>query len=47
MILNQPALTQAEWTGEVTKMVKVCKAPIADADIPVIVTCLTSLKVAP
>ena len=45
MILNQPALTQAEWTGEVTKMVKVYKAPIADADIPAIVTYLASLKV--
>lgn len=47
MILNQPTLTQAEWTGEVTKMVKVYKAPIADTDIPAIVTYLASLKVAP
>ena len=47
MILNQPALTQAEWTGEVNKMVKVYKAPVADADIPAIVTYLASLKVAP
>ena len=47
MILNQPALTRAEWTGEVTKMVKVYKAPIEDTDIPAIVTYLASLKVAP
>ena len=47
MILTQPALTRAEWTGEVTKMVKVYKAPIEDADIPAIVTYLASLKVAP
>ena len=46
MILNQPALTQAEWTGEVNKMVKVYKAPIEEADIPAIITYLASLKVA-
>lgn len=46
MILNQPALTQAEWTGEVNKMVKVYKAPVDEANIPTIVTYLTSLKVA-
>lgn len=47
MILNQPALTQAEWAGEVTKMVKVYKAPIAESDVPAIVGYLTSLKVGP
>ena len=47
MILNQPALTRAEWAGEVTKMVKVYKAPVDDADIPEIVTYLSGLKVAP
>ena len=47
MILNQPALTQAEWTGEVTKMVKVYKAPIDDAAVPELVTYLASLKPAP
>ena len=46
MILNQPALTRGEWTGEVTKMVKVYKAPVDAADIPAIVTYLVSLKVA-
>lgn len=47
MILNQPALTQAEWTGEVNKMVKVYKAPVDAVDIPAIVTYLASMKVAP
>lgn len=47
MILNQPALTRAEWTGEVTKMVKIYKAPIDDADLPAIVTYLAGLKVSP
>jgi mono/diheme cytochrome c family protein len=47
MILTQPALTQAEWTGEVTKMIKVYKAPVADADVPGIVGYLASLKVGP
>jgi mono/diheme cytochrome c family protein len=47
MILNQPALTRLEWTGEVTKMVKVYKAPVDAADIPAIVTYLAGLKVAP
>ncbi len=47
MILTQPALTRAEWTGEVTKMVKVYKAPIDDADIPAIVTYLAGLRIAP
>ncbi len=47
MILNQPALTRAEWAGEVTKMVKVYRAPVDEADIPAIVTYLASIKVAP
>ena len=47
MILTQPALTKAEWTGEVTKMAKVYKAPIADADMPAIVAYLASMKVGP
>ncbi len=46
MILNQPALTRAEWAGEVAKMVKVYKAPVEAADIPAIVSYLASLKVA-
>ena len=47
MILNQAALTRAEWTAEVTKMVKIYKAPIDDADLPAIVTYLASLRVSP
>ena len=45
MILNQPAMTRADWAGEVNKMVTVYKAPIDAADIPTIVTYLAGLKV--
>lgn len=45
MILTQPLLTRAEWTGEVNKMVNVYKAPVDKADIPVIVDYLVALKV--
>ena len=47
MILNQPALTKAEWTGEVTKMLHTYKAPVEEADVPAIATYLASLKVGP
>ena len=47
MILNPPALTQAEWTGEVNRVMKVYRAPVEAADIPAIVTYLATLKVAP
>lgn len=47
MILNQPALTRAEWTGEVVKMAKVYKAPVAEADMPAIVAYLAGLPAAP
>ena len=47
MILNQPALTPAEWTGEVNKMLHTYKAPVAQEDVAAIVTYLASLKVAP
>ena len=47
MILNQPALTRAEWTGEVNKMLNTYKAPVAEQDVGAIVTYLASLKVAP
>ena len=47
MILNQPALTRAEWTGEVNKMLHTYKAPVAEEDVGAIVTYLASLKVAP
>jgi cytochrome c5 len=42
MILTQPRLTRAAWEGEVTKMVKVYKAPVAEADMPVIVDYLVA-----
>lgn len=47
MILNQPQLTRAEWTGEVAKMMHTYKAPVSDEDAAQIVTYLASLKVAP
>ncbi len=47
MILNQPALTRAEWTGEVNKMLHTYKAPVAEEDVGAIVTYLASLKAAP
>ena len=47
MILNQPALTRAEWAGEVTEMVNVYKAPVDDADIPSIIAYLAGLNVGP
>lgn len=47
MILNQPALTRAEWTGEVNKMLHTYKAPVPEDDVAGIVTYLASLKTAP
>ena len=47
MILNQPALTRADWTGEVNKMIHTYKAPVDEADVPAIVTYLASLKTGP
>ena len=47
MILNQPALTRAEWTGEVNKMLHTYKAPVSENDVAGIVNYLASLKVAP
>jgi mono/diheme cytochrome c family protein len=47
MILNQPALTKAEWTGEVTKMLHTYKAPVEESDVPAIVAYLANLKVGP
>ena len=45
MVLNQPALSQAEWRNEVTKMVKVFKAPVSDQDADEIVAYLAAMKV--
>ena len=47
MILNQPKLTQAEWTGEVNKMLHTYKAPVSEDDVAGIVTYLATMKVAP
>ena len=47
MILNQPALTRTEWTGEVNKMLHTYKAPVSEDDVAGIVAYLASLKAAP
>ena len=44
MVLNQPALTRAEWAGEVTKMRSVYKAPVAPADDAAIIDWLTAMS---
>lgn len=46
MILTQPRLTQAAWEGEVAKMQKVYKAPVADADVAAIVAYLETTNAA-
>jgi len=43
MILTQPKLSPAAWTGEVQKMQHTYKAPVADADVPAIVAYLATL----
>ncbi len=44
MVHTQPALTKAAWQAEVTKMQKVYKASVNEADIPAIMDYLTRLK---
>jgi mono/diheme cytochrome c family protein len=44
MVLTQPKLSPAAWTGEVNKMRKVFKAPIQDADVAGIVDYLVKLQ---
>ena len=44
MVLNQPALSKAQWEAEVNKMRTVYKAPIDPKDIDQIVDYLVSLK---
>jgi hypothetical protein len=44
MVLNQPALPEAAWAGEVHKMVSVYKAPVSDQDAAAIIAYLTRLK---
>lgn len=44
MILYQPNLPKAAWEGEVNKMIKIYKAPVAAADVPAIVAYLAATK---
>jgi hypothetical protein len=42
MVLNQPALTKAQWQAEVAKMRAVYKAPIDPKDVDAILAYLIS-----
>jgi mono/diheme cytochrome c family protein len=44
MIVNQPAMSQAAWQAEVTKMRNVYKAPVDEKDVAAIVGYLTAVK---
>jgi hypothetical protein len=44
MVLNQPAMPEAAWAGEVHKMISVYKAPVSDQDVATIVAYLTRFK---
>lgn len=44
MVMNQPNMTKAAWEGEVNKMIKTYKAPIAESDVSAIVDYLVSVK---
>jgi cytochrome c5 len=44
MVLNQPALSAAEWQAEAEKMLHVYKAPIDEKDVPAIVEYLVRTK---
>jgi mono/diheme cytochrome c family protein len=44
MVLNQPALTRAEWAVEVHKMIAAYKAPVAAKDVDAIVNYLAALR---
>jgi len=43
MVLTQPALTKAAWTGIVEKMIHAYKAPVAEADVAAIVDYLQEI----
>ncbi len=47
MILNQPALSRAEWEGEIAKMKAVYKAPVEATDMAAIAAYLAALKPGP
>lgn len=44
MVLNQPRLSAADWTGEVEKMRGTYKATVADKDVPAILQYLTAMS---
>lgn len=44
MVLTQPDLTRAAWTGIVEKMIHTYKAPIGPSDVPAIVDYLQATK---
>lgn len=44
MVLTQPALTRAEWAGEVAKMRSVYKAPVATDDDAAIIDWLVAMS---
>ncbi len=44
MILTQPRFAKPVWEAEVAKMIKVYKAPIAEADVPKIVDALVGMS---
>ena len=44
MVMTQPPLKKAMWEAEVQKMMKVFKAPVAEADVAKIVDYLAAIK---
>ncbi len=44
MVLNQPALTKAQWTAEVHKMIDTYKAPVPPEDVDPIIAYLVQTK---
>jgi hypothetical protein len=44
MVLNQPALSRAQWQAEVDKMRTAYKAPVDAQDVPKIVDYLVSIR---
>ena len=47
MVLDQPLLPRATWAAEVAKMRATYKAPLTDADIPLIVDYLAATHAPP
>lgn len=44
MVLNQPHLSRAEWTAEVTKMINVYKAPVEPDAAAAVIAYLVDMK---